>query len=145
MPTFSSILGPLRRTSALAVLAVTGFSSLAPSNATTPAASSPQDQIAAGVAVYNTRCQRCHSEKLAGGAGPPLRGGDFAAQWQGKPLRALYGRILMTMPYDDPGSLTPEQVLSLVSYIASENQFAEWTRPFTSPNELTTITIGRGK
>jgi mono/diheme cytochrome c family protein len=145
MPAFSWFLKPICYASATAVFCFAGLPIFLPAKAATPAASTATEQIAAGVEVYTARCQRCHSEKLAGGAGPPLRGDDFVAQWDGKPLRALYGRILMTMPYDDPGSLTPEQVLSLVSYIASENHFAEWTSPFVSPNELTNITIEQAK
>lgn len=102
-------------------------------------------QIAAGVALYKNRCVQCHSENLTGGAGPPLRGDDFAMQWDGKPMRALYSRILMTMPGDDPGSLTGAQVLTLVSYIANENSLANWKGPFESANALNLIVMRNPK
>lgn len=104
-----------------------------------------KEQIAAGVALYKNRCVQCHSENLTGGAGPPLRGEDFVMQWDGKPMRALYSRILMTMPGDDPGSLTPAQVLTVVSFIASENSLAAWQAPFKSANELSAITMRKPK
>lgn len=104
-----------------------------------------KEQIAAGVALYKNRCVQCHSENLTGGAGPPLRGEDFVMQWVGKPMRALYSRILMTMPGDDPGSLTAAQVLTLVSYIASENSLADWKGPFESPNSLNLIVMRNPK
>lgn len=104
-----------------------------------------KEQIAAGVALYKNRCAQCHSENLTGGAGPPLRGEDFVMQWDGKPMRALYSRILMTMPGDDPGSLTAAQVLKLVSYIASENSLADWKSPFESPNALNPIVMRNPK
>jgi len=100
-----------------------------------------QKQIENGAALYKSRCVLCHSENLAGGAGPPLRGEDFEMRWNGKPLRALYSRILMTMPGNDPGSLAPDQVLTLVSFIASENSLAHWTRPFTSADDLNGIAM----
>jgi mono/diheme cytochrome c family protein len=102
-------------------------------------------QIAAGITLYKNHCVKCHSENLAGGAGPALRGEDFLMQWDGKPMRALYSRILMTMPGDDPGSLTPAEVLTLVSYIASENSLANWKSPFKSANELGAITMRKPK
>jgi len=109
------------------------------------ASDSPQPQIAAGFALYKERCVLCHSENLAGGAGPALKGEDFVGQWEGKPLRSLYSRILMTMPGNDPGSLTPAQVLTLVSYIANENSLAEWKTAFKSPDDLTNIVVRSAK
>ena len=67
------------------------------------------------------------------------------AQWEGKPLRSLYSRILMTMPGNDPGSLTPVEVLALVSYIANENALAEWKTPFKSADDLTSIVVRKSK
>ena len=111
----------------------------------TPHPPEVQQQINAGISLYKERCVKCHSENLVGGAGPPLNGEDFAQQWDGKPMRALYSRILMTMPADDPGSLTPAQVLTLVSYIASENLLAEWDEPLKSANELTNLPMRNRK
>jgi mono/diheme cytochrome c family protein len=133
---------------AAGLLALIGaISAACPSFATTaPSASaSTRKQIAAGIALYKERCVLCHSENLAGGAGPPLRGEDFVAQWEGKPLRSLYSRILMTMPGNDPGSLTPVEVLALVSYISSENTLAEWKTPFKSADDLTSIVVRKSK
>src|SRR5262245_1499485 len=84
---------------------------------------SDRDQVQRGTRIYHQYCVGCHSEGLVGGAGPPLKGAAFVGQWQGKPLRSLYGRVLMTMPASDPGSLSPEQARDVVSYILSENSF----------------------
>jgi S-disulfanyl-L-cysteine oxidoreductase SoxD len=118
---------------------------VSPSEASSPASASVQKQLTSGIAVFREHCVKCHSENLAGGAGPSLRGEDFLNQWDGKTMRALYSRILMTMPLDDPGSLTSQEVLGLVSYIASENSLAKWTKPFASPNELNSITLSKPK
>jgi mono/diheme cytochrome c family protein len=95
-------------------------------------------QIEAGTASYEQHCTKCHSENLVGGAGPPLRGEDFESHWNEKPMRALYNRILMTMPGDEPGSLTTAQVLDLVSYITRETFLIPDTA-FKTPDELTNI------
>jgi mono/diheme cytochrome c family protein len=143
MSAFQRFRGSVCALGLLALIAVA--SSLLPSRAATPRSPAAQDQIAEGIALYKIRCVQCHSENLAGGAGPALRGEDFVAQWEGKPMRALYSRILMTMPGNDPGSLAPEQVLSLVSYIASEDALADWKNPFISASELTKIIMGTTK
>jgi len=49
------------------------------------------------------------------------------------------------MPGNDPGSLTPVEVLALVSYISSENTLAEWKTPFKSADDLTSIVVRKSK
>jgi hypothetical protein len=49
------------------------------------------------------------------------------------------------MPGNDPGSLTPVEVLTLVSYIANENTLAEWKTPFKSADELTSIIVRKSR
>jgi S-disulfanyl-L-cysteine oxidoreductase SoxD len=82
-------------------------------------------QAEAGRAVYAAKCSLCHRDSLVGGVNesPPLKGGRFLANWAGQPLRALYGRILSTMPQADPGSLTEDETLLLVTYLLRENGY----------------------
>ena len=58
-------------------------------------------QAARGKSVYDKQCSNCHD---GGGMGPSLKGDDFLATWENKTVRALYSRILTTMPSDDPGA-----------------------------------------
>ena len=60
-------------------------------------------QVQRGAATFERVCSRCHAKELTGGQGPPLKGAVFAGHWLGKPARALYSRILLTMPSDSPG------------------------------------------
>ncbi len=82
-----------------------------------------QAQADAGRQVYSARCSECHRDSLLGGVNesPPLKGERFLANWAGSPLRALYGRILSTMPQSDPGSLSPEEALQIVAYLLQAN------------------------
>jgi mono/diheme cytochrome c family protein len=86
-----------------------------------PAAFAPA-QAAAGETVYAARCAVCHGATLTGGDhGPALSGAGFWAGWQGKPARALYSRVISTMPYDDPGSLSEADTIALTALIARSN------------------------
>jgi mono/diheme cytochrome c family protein len=101
----------------------------------------PQAQVQRGAASFAKLCSRCHSNDLAGGQGPPLKGDAFAAQWVGKPARALYSRILLTMPLDNPGTLNSRQVMDLAAFIVSVNSFQPVASAFTSPAQMGKITL----
>lgn len=76
----------------------------------------------AGRKAYLEQCVRCHGETLEGrDHAPALKGGKFRENWNTKTARALYRRILSTMPLDKPGSLDPADVLVIVMYTAAEN------------------------
>jgi S-disulfanyl-L-cysteine oxidoreductase SoxD len=101
-----------------------------------------QQQATRGQAVYAAKCSLCHGPALQGGANesPPLRGKRFLADWDQMPLRALYSRILSTMPKADPGSLTTEETLSLVAYVLQQNGFpTSSARSLTSADVLSSI------
>ncbi|MBR2536456.1 MAG: cytochrome c [Hyphomicrobium sp.] len=85
-----------------------------------------------GRELYVERCAHCHGEKLEGiheAAGPALIGGRGTLT-SDKPLQTvesywpyastLYDYIWRAMPFDNPGSLTTDEVYSLVSYILNE-------------------------
>ena len=64
-----------------------------------------EDQANRGQALFGGKCNECHGDTLEGGSlAPGLRGSEFLATWQGKPLRRLYSRIISTMPPDVPGA-----------------------------------------
>ena len=82
-------------------------------------------QASEGQQVYQMKCTACHLDSLAGGTNesPPLRGKHFLSNWDHKPLRALYSRIITTMPSNDPGSLTEKQTLAVLAYLLEQNGF----------------------
>jgi len=102
------------------------------------------DRVAEGARIYGTYCIQCHSPGLVGGAGPALKGREFVAKWQGKKARQLYSRILMTMPANNPGSLSSGDVLALVGFITKQNSLAPTGKPWRSPDDLNEITL-RGR
>ena len=60
---------------------------------------------------------------------PPLAGGAFLGNWSGLPVSDLSTRIHTTMPANDPGSLSSQEVSLVIAYILSFNQFPAGTTP----------------
>lgn len=99
------------------------------------------EQATRGQAIYNTKCSDCHN----GGMGPSLTTEDFLATWDNKTLRALYSRIISTMPSDEPGSLSAREVLDVVAYLMRANRFPVGAKALDTPDELNSIKIVRDR
>src|SRR5207344_2795780 len=75
--------------------------------------------VAAGREVFAAKCARCHGEKLEGGVGPVLVGGQGTLA-TAKPLKTVgsfwpyattvWDYINRAMPFDQPGSLKAPEV-----------------------------------
>lgn len=106
-----------------------------------------QAQAKSGKQIYAQKCVSCHLDSLEGGVNesPALRGDTFASQWDGKPLRALYSRILSTMPSNDPGSLSERETLDVLAYILERNGFPPGKKAVQGPDVLNTIQFKRTK
>ena len=83
-----------------------------------------------GQAIYTERCASCHGEKgedpkysrLVGGQGTlatdkPVR--TIGSFWQY--ATTLWSYIRRAQPFDEPGSLTPDQVYAVTAYILHLN------------------------
>ena len=83
-----------------------------------------EEQSKRGERVYTDTCAMCHASELTGGqVVPPLVGDDFLAKWNGSMVGDLFEQIRMTMPQDNPGSLSPSQYADVVAYILKKNRF----------------------
>lgn len=71
-----------------------------------------------GEAIYGASCARCHGAKLDGMDGPPLTGATFEQRYAGKSAAEFLVRLRTTMPADAPGSLSQQQYLGLVAFLA---------------------------
>ena len=81
-------------------------------------------QAEAGREVYAGACASCHGDALGGvEAAPALVGAAFAAGWSGTTLNDLAERIRVSMPADDPGSLSRRRVAEVVAYMLSAGGF----------------------
>jgi len=79
-------------------------------------------QVGQGRALYDAGCAACHGADLSGSASRALKGRTFMGRWGGgASLGALFKYIRDTMPPGGAGSLTPDQIASLMALILSEN------------------------
>jgi quinoprotein glucose dehydrogenase len=76
------------------------------------------EQAKRGAEVYAAKCAMCHGDGLGGvESAPALTGPGFYANWEGETLNALFDRIRMSMPLDDPGSLSRAQNADVVAHM----------------------------
>jgi mono/diheme cytochrome c family protein len=104
------------------------------------------EQAKRGETAYRESCARCHLDTLKGNdMAPGLVGDAFVQEWDGKTVRAFYGRILSTMPADDPGSLDEKAVLDIVTYALQVNGFPAGSHAIETADEAQQIKMTRAK
>ena len=105
-----------------------------------------EEQAKHGLTLVHAKCGACHGDDLEGGTeSPPLKGDAFWSEWDQKTARALYSRIITTMPPDSPGSLTEKEVIDIVAYIVHSNGVPSGSMPIQAANELNSIKLVRPK
>ncbi len=83
-----------------------------------------EDQAERGAVLYSGMCARCHGPQLGGiDAAPALTGGTFAANWSGVSLADMLERIRVSMPQNNPGVLSRQQVADLLAFLLDANGF----------------------
>ena len=81
-------------------------------------------QATRGEKLYGEQCAQCHGEGLAGvEMAPPLTGDMFNSNWEGVPLSDLFERIRMSMPQNNPGSLTRAQTADILAHMLKVGGF----------------------
>ena len=79
-------------------------------------------QAEAGASVYEATCAACHLTDFQGSfEAPELAGPNFRNTWGGRRVGDLLVLIGATMPPEAAGSLSAEQVASVVAYILRAN------------------------
>ena len=75
-------------------------------------------QAMRGEPLYGQNCGACHGSTLEGGEmAPPLTGGAFNSNWNGLPLGDLVERVRISMPQNNPGSLTRQQCVDIIAFM----------------------------
>jgi S-disulfanyl-L-cysteine oxidoreductase SoxD len=82
-------------------------------------------QAGRGRDAYQTSCEACHGDTLAGvDVAPSLTGGAFQGNWNGQSLGELVARARTTMPQNDPGTLSAATITDIVAFILKSNGYA---------------------
>jgi len=114
MPTSFSSLRRFRRVSlVITLLAVPAVGAQPPVTASVSGAFT-DEQAARGEKVFGGKCAECHEKK-------DVTNPDFRKKWNGRTARDLYELIRTTMPDDNPGSMTPDEYLDIVTYLVADS------------------------
>ena len=90
-------------------------------------------QARRGQRVYEQNCSSCHGQGLRGDEmAPSIAGADFIVYWTEVPVGALFNRIKLTMPADEPGRLSDQEYTDVVAYLLDRNDYP------AGENELST-------
>src|SRR6266850_3348963 len=83
-----------------------------------------KEQVKRGEKLYAQLCSSCHGQELAGNdEAAPLSGPAFQASWEGLSVGELSNRVRVSMPPNDPGTLSRQQIVDILSYVLSVNGF----------------------
>ena len=103
-------------------------------------------QATRGQALFGEKCAKCHGPDLSGGDAPSLVGSEFGGNWNDLSLGDLADRLRISMPQDNPQSLSREQVADLVSLILKGNRVPAGTADLPiQPEYLRTIKFKANK
>jgi len=79
-------------------------------------------QAARGELAFGAHCANCHGGSLGGtGEAPALAGPQFRSDFDGLSVGDLFDRIRTTMPQDNPGSLTRDQLADILAFLLRAN------------------------
>ena len=83
-------------------------------------------QATRGRGVYSGACGFCHGRRLNGApddpdmrSTPPLARARFLREWEGRSLATLFEYTRLTMPEDNPTSLTDAEYVDVIAYLLS--------------------------
>jgi hypothetical protein len=93
------------------------------------------DQASEGKALFDQLCLRCH-------AAPDFASARFHEKWDERTLRDLYALVSRNMPFDQPGSLRPQQTVEVLAFLLSVNGYPAGSSELTwDPEKLSAIEI----
>jgi S-disulfanyl-L-cysteine oxidoreductase SoxD len=79
-------------------------------------------QATRGEKIWGEKCAKCHGPDLTGGDAPSLIGSEFSANWDDLSIGDLADRLRISMPQDNPQSLSREETAELVATILKGNR-----------------------
>jgi len=86
------------------------------------------EQVEAGKVTFKDICSDCHNPEY-------FTGEQFMAQWANKPLFDLYQMVSVSMPSEEPGSLTKEQYAGVIALLLQWNGVPAGTAKLEATDE----------
>ena len=82
-----------------------------------------EEQATRGQQSYQEHCEPCHLESLVGdGYAAALVAPDFSIRWNGLSVGDLFTATATAMPPGDPGGLSSQVYIDIVSYVLKANE-----------------------
>jgi len=82
------------------------------------------EQAKRGEPLYAEKCSSCHGPDMNGGEmAPGLTGGEFTANWNDLTIGDLFERIRISMPQNNPGSLSRQQNADILAAILKKANY----------------------
>ena len=83
-----------------------------------------KDQAKRGESLYVQNCSSCHGPDLSGNdEAAALAGPVFLSSWDGLTVGDLANRVRVSMPPNNLGKLSRQQIVDILSYVLSFNNF----------------------
>jgi mono/diheme cytochrome c family protein len=96
-----------------------------------------EEQAKRGDPLYSQKCASCHGQDLTGGElAPALTGAEFASNWSGLSVGDLFERIRISMPQDNPGTLSRQQIADILAFVLSKGGFPAGTTELPREGEV---------
>ena len=83
-----------------------------------------KEQQKRGEVLYAQHCSSCHGPDLGGNdEAAPLSGSIFLSNWDGLTVGDLSERVRISMPPNNLGRLSRQEIVDILSYVLSFNRF----------------------
>ena len=83
-----------------------------------------KEQAKRGEGLYAQNCSTCHGPDLSGNdEAAPLTGSAFLSNWDGLTVGDLTERVRVSMPPNKLGTVSRQQIVDILSYVLSFNNF----------------------
>lgn len=83
-----------------------------------------EEQAKRGEPLYAEKCSSCHGADMNGGEmAPGLAGGEFSANWNDLSLSDLFERMRISMPQNNPGSLSRQQNADILAAMLKKGNY----------------------
>ena len=96
-----------------------------------------EEQAKRGELLYVQNCSSCHGPDLSGNdEAAALSGPAFLASWDGLSVNDLSNRVRVSMPPNNLGKLSRQQIVDILSYVLSFNSFPAGNAELDPKSEL---------
>jgi polar amino acid transport system substrate-binding protein len=96
-----------------------------------------EEQLKRGQNLFVENCSDCHGEDYNGGEeAPALAGAAFMANWAGLTVADLSEKLRTSMPPDNPGKISRQQNVDIISAILAVNNFPAGKAELDSRSEV---------